>query len=185
LTNTGLPEYCEPMKMKAFTDKYLRGLPFEPEAERYLDVIEANFADDFSTSGRGFFSLEDQAAIADKAYSMAKLRLQEVQPPISGDVLRQYWNEMVTDFHRQNFWGFSTQGQPPKKELTEEQRTTRELWPYIWVMIQSGIILKTVVYYFGIKSSNDPSPENVFFLTLALVTSAGTLIFFAWRKSRK
>ncbi|MBO9668034.1 MAG: hypothetical protein J7501_14625 [Bdellovibrio sp.] len=173
------------MILKAFTDKYLRGLPFEPEAERYLDVIESHFDHDFSTSGRGFFSLEDQTAIAEKAYSMAKQRLQTSPQPVTGEELRKVWSEVVTDFHRQNFWGFPTQMQKPKKELTEEQRTTRELWPYIWVMIQSGIILKTVVYYFGIQTSNDPTPEHIFYLVLALGTSAGTLIFFAWRKSRK
>ncbi|QDK39486.1 hypothetical protein [Bdellovibrio sp. NC01] len=173
------------MNNPSFTAKYLTDVSLTEEAQRYLKVIDQNFDDDFSTQGRGYFSAEDRELIQQRACAQAKELFAKATAPIDGEKLRQVWAEIVTDFHRNSFWGFQPLKHKPVQPLTEEQKTYRELWPYIWVLIQSGIILKTVVYFFGIRASNDPSPENTVYLILALLTSLGTLVFFAWRKHRK
>lgn len=173
------------MNVSPLLQKYFSGLQFDESAKKYLSIIEGNFAQDFSTSGRGYFSFDDTALIAEQAFALAQEKLGHAHPPISEQALKTCWNDVVTDFHRKKFWGFLPQAKKPIAALTEEQKTQREMWPYIWVLIQSGIILKTVVYYFGLRSSEDPTPENRVYLILALCTSASTLIFFAWRKSRK
>lgn len=173
------------MNISPILQKHFSGLVLDESAQKYLLIIEGNFAQDFSTSGRGYFSFDNESLIAEHACSLAKEKLRSTNVPISENVLKTCWNEVVTDFHRKNFWGFLPQAKKPTAALTEEQKTRREMWPYIWVLIQSGIILKTVVYYFGLRSSEDPTPENRIYLILALCTSAGTLVFFAWRKSRK
>lgn len=53
--------------------KHLQGLLFTEEAQRYLVVIEENFQQDFSTSGRGYFSFDNEMKIADKAFAMLKV----------------------------------------------------------------------------------------------------------------
>lgn len=173
------------MTARPSLQKYLHEIPLSVEAQNYLILIEKNLPQDFSTSGRGYFSSEDEVHIAEKAFALAKEKLTSLPAPISEDSLKKIWNEIVTDFHRSGFWSFTPQAKKPKAALTEDQKTQREMWPYIWVLIQSGIILKTIVYFFGLRASEDPTPENKIYLTLALGTSAGTLIFFAWRKSRK
>lgn len=173
------------MNAPSFTAKYLSDIPFDEEARKHLAILDQNFSSDFSTSGRGYFTQEDQEKIQEQACLRLKEKLKGLAEPIGGNTLRQSWSEIVIDFHRNNFWNFHPQQHKPVKVLSEEQKTYREMWPYVWVLIQSGILLKTLVYYFGINASNDPSTENTVFLCLALATSAGTLIFFAWRKTRK
>lgn len=173
------------MNVTPLRQKHFSGLQFDESAQKYLSILEGNFEHDFSTSGRGYFTFENESKIAEQAFTMAKEKLSTAKSPITEADLKGCWNEVVTDFHRNSFWGFLPQGKKPTAELTEDQKTRREMWPYIWVLIQSGIILKTIVYYFGLRTSEDPTTENKIYLILALCTSAGTLIFFAWRKSRK
>jgi hypothetical protein len=156
----------------------------DADAQKALTETQANFKQDFSTN-RGFFTEEDETALREMALEkldqeLMKLPTQNINAP----ELRQAWNTVVTDFHRNNYWDFQPTTEKRPKVLTEEQKTFREMFPYVWAVIQSGIILKTAVYYFGIRSSTDPSTENHIFLYLALATSAGTLIYFAWKNSR-
>lgn len=156
-----------------------------PEAKAYLKEIDQNLKADFTPGSGLYYSHEDTEKLQNLAFEKLSQKLGDIhQSPIEFQKLRDAWSEVVTDYHRSQHWGFVGQTQKPPQVLTEQQQIRREMWPYIWVVIQSMIILKTIVYYFGIKSSDDPTIENKIYLGLALGTSAFTLIFFAWRKSR-
>lgn len=160
-------------------------LSFSPEAKAYVKEIEKNLKSDLAAPSGLYYSHETFALLGQTAFEKLQARLSGLSSPIELDVLRATWQDVVTDYYRSNAWGFQAQAQKPPKILTEDDLVRKELWPYIWVVIQSMIILKTIVYYFGIKSSDDPTPLNRALLALALGTSAFTLIFFAWRKFRK
>lgn len=157
----------------------------DQEARSFLKEIETNLKQDFTPEPGTYFSNEDFDEIVTNAYSRLLKETESLDKPLRFADLREQWRKVVTEYHRSQHWGYRGQKEKPRKVLTEEQKTVRELWPYIWVVIQSMIVLKTIVYYFGIRTSNDPSPENKIFLILALGTSAFTLLFFAWKKSRK
>ncbi|WP_413581169.1 hypothetical protein [Bdellovibrio sp. HCB288] len=159
--------------------------PLSPESQQALTESQRNFRQDFSTS-RGYFTEADELRLQEIALQKLEAKLvQSGENPVSSAQLREAWNAVVTDFHRNQYWGFAPTFEKRPKVQTEEQKTFWEMFPYVWTVIQSGLILKTAVYYFGIQSSNEPTTENRIYLILALATSAGTLIFFAWRKSRK
>lgn len=163
-----------------FTD-----LNLTPEASAYLREIEKNLKSDLAAPANLYYSHEIFEQLSLTALNKLKQRLKLQTGTIELATLRQAWHETVTDYYNSNSWGFKPQTVKPPKILTEDDKVRKELWPYIWVVIQSMIILKTIVYYFGIRSSDDPTPLNKALLGLALGTSAFTLIFFAWRKSRK
>lgn len=172
------------METAAFR-KLLSNIPLNQEAESYLKEIIQNLPQDLSPDRGGYYSVEtEELLIRDAAERLAQY-LKTCDTPVSFEDLRSGWNAILVDYHRQNNWNYPVQAQKPVKELTQDQKTARELWPYIWVMIQSMIILKTAVYYFGINASADPSASNTVMLIIAILTSFGTLGFFAWRKSRK
>ncbi len=155
----------------------------DADAQKALTETQTNFKQDFSTN-RGFFTEADEKSLREMALEKLDQELLKLSTtPVTAGELRQAWNMVVADFHRNNYWNFEPTTEKRPKVLTEEQKTFREMFPYVWAVIQSGIILKTAVYYFGIRSSTDPSTENHIFLYLALATSAGTLIYFAWKKS--
>lgn len=165
--------------------KQLSDIPLNQEAESYLKEIIQNLPQDLSPDRAGYYSLETEELLTKDAAERLAQHLKTCDKPVSFEDLRSGWNAILVDYHRHNNWNYPVQAQKPVKELTEDQKTARELWPYIWVMIQSMIILKTAVYYFGITGSADPSTSNTVMLVLAILTSFGTLGFFAWRKSRK
>jgi hypothetical protein len=135
----------------------------EADAEKALTESLKNLKQDFSTS-RGFFTEADEASLREMALGKLDEELAKTSSVHkTAAEVRKGWNAIVTDFHRNNYWNFEP----------------------TFAVIQSGIVLKTAVYYFGIRSSTDPSTENHIFLYLALATSAGTLIFFAWRNFHK
>ena len=173
------------MKASSFTKKYLSNVPFAEEAKHHLSVIDQNFDADFSTSGRGYFSYEDQEKIQEQACRLLKEKLAEQATPILGDVLREAWAEVVADFHRQEFWGFQVQKYKSKKPLTEEQKTFRELGTYIGVLIGSMLILKTAFIYFGMHASSNPTDENIVSFVVTLILFLSILGVFLWRKTRR
>jgi polyferredoxin len=94
------------------------------------------------------------------------------------------WNEVVRDFHK-NQWGQQRLLKKEKKPKTEEQKIFWELFSYIWILVQAMLIVKTVVFYLGIKSANEDTAEGKIYVISAILFSFTSLIFFAYRKSKK
>ncbi|MNK12116.1 hypothetical protein D3C87_301730 [compost metagenome] len=92
------------------------------------------------------------------------------------------WNDVVQDFKNNKYWGFTVH----QEEQSEKRvNVTRELFAYIWTMVQALIIMKVVIFYFGLKSASEAEPMDMVWLVLAIAFSFSSLFFFAWRKSRR
>lgn len=144
--------------------------------------MENQFNADFGPAD-GHWTAQDREAILNEAFR----RLEE-QSPVDETRRRELWHEIVVDFHRSRFWGRTpTPGRAPKekKPISEERKRWRLLFPYIWAFLQATIVMKLVIYYFGINSADDPSVFNYVGLGVGIFLSFASLIFFAWRHHRK
>lgn len=128
-----------------------------------------------------FFNDEDLVGIVTKASKIVVESTNSLDP----SELLKFWNQAVVDFHRTQYWGFTPKFTKPRRPLTEDQKIRKELFSYIWVFFQSMIVLKTAVYFFGLEYADKREPINLFLLLAAIGTSFSSLIFFAYRKSRK
>jgi len=153
-----------------------------PELQKFLQELSRQQKSDF-TPTEGFFSNENKEAIARKGAEQLSAALQAYGPQAGISEAQAAWQKIVGDFHRSGYWGFLTQKQKPPKVLSEEQKRTRELFPYIWTAFQALIVMKLVISYFGIESAD--SDETPWLLYLAIAFSFGSLAFFAWRKYKK
>lgn len=91
------------------------------------------------------------------------------------------WNNVIQSFQK-NYWSY-----PIHTEPQSEVRINigRELFAYIWAMVQALMIMKVVIFYLGLKSAADAGPWDKFWVFAAISFSFGSLFFFAWRKTRK
>lgn len=154
-----------------------------------LSRISKNlYADLAPVSGR-YFSNEYFAEIC----KMSAQKLSEMSYPLAGvdnldqceKEIEKIWLTIVRSFHAENYWGYPVQSQAPVKTLTEEQKITRELTPYIWSLISSTVIMKVIVYYLGLHSAMEEGYEYTLWLVGSLLLSFSMLTSFAWRQHRK
>ncbi|MNL31021.1 hypothetical protein D3C87_1527900 [compost metagenome] len=95
------------------------------------------------------------------------------------------WSLLETNFKENSYWGFPTQ---KEKSNAPRTNTVKELAIYTWTMIQAFLVMKTVIFYFGLKSASDDESKygaNTLLLLLAISFSFSSLLFFAWRKNRQ
>lgn len=92
------------------------------------------------------------------------------------------WDKVRQSFKNSKYWGFTTH---TEEQSSKRVNVGRELFAYIWTMIQALLIMKVVIFYFGLKSAAESEPMDMVWLVLAISFSFGSLFFFAWRKSRK
>ena len=151
-----------------------------PMGEVFLSELEKNFAHDLWQSAGGHWS--SQSIQKFKALGMEKLATQIYGN--SHDDYKAAWIEVVRDFHK-NYWGEVRIPKREKKPETEESQIFWELFSYIFALIQATLITKTAVFYFGIKSAQEGSDEGKVYVFIAIAFSFVSLIFFAYRKSKK
>lgn len=170
---------------KVFADRLKETLEvsgLSPELQKFLQELSRQHKSDL-TPTEGFFSNENKEAMARKAAEQLAVALHSYGPGLLVHEAQAEWKKLVVDFHRSDYWGYETQKQKPPKVLSEEQKRTRELFPYLWTAFQALILMKLVIFYFGLESAD--SDETPWFLYLALAFSFGSLAFFAWRKYKK
>lgn len=170
---------------KAFIDQLKESFDsglLNPEVQKYLQELSRQQKSDF-TPTEGFFSNESKEVIARQAADRLGQILISQGAAVTVDVLQTEWKKIVVDFHQARYWGQSTQRQKPPKILSEDQKRTRELFPYIWVAFQALIVMKLVISYFGLESAD--SDETPWGLYVAIAFSFFSLVYFAWRKYRK
>lgn len=155
--------------------------PVTSVAQGFLSQLEGTIAQDLWKSAGGFWS---ESSIE----KFRALAMQKLAALLKEDTFESYqaaWVEVVRDFH-QNCWGESRLPKKEKKAQTEESRVFWELFSYIWVLLQAVFITKTAVFYFGIKSAQEEdSAEGKIYVLLAILFSFVSLIWFAYRKSKK
>ena len=135
------------------------------------------------TSNHGVFRLSDQTQIMNMA--------------LAREVGGESWNTIVRDFHTSDpkYWGFKTvaYGHPEtKKQKTEEQKRSRNVLVFLWTALQSFVILKGIIMYFGLNYSMEHEDwyggrDTNYYgwgLGISLFVSFGGLILFAIRKSK-
>jgi len=173
---------------EVYLEAFKKTIAFESlsrETQVYIKDLAKQQKADFASPSGDYFSLENQEKISQEAARKLSQALQGKQPSEIGIALvREEWQKIVADFYRQNAWGYTTQKQKPPKVLTKDQKITRELAPYIWAVFQAWIVMKLVIYYFGMEAADNPEDSHIF-LYLGLGFSFCSLVFFAWRKSKK
>lgn len=152
------------------------------EAQIAWDDIFRHRESDLSPQ-RGYFVESEADMIFQRALEKLQSRLNH--PKTSAEIA-QAWNEVCADFHGNQYWGFSpTRGAPPRKPLFKLTSVEKELLPYVWAFAQAAIVMKVVIYYFGIRASHDTTLSNNLFVGFAILFSFGSLFFFAWRHHKK
>lgn len=170
---------------KAFTDQLKETFDLStlnPEVQKYLQELSLQHKSDF-TPTEGFFSNENKELIARKAAGRLGQVVAARGAGVAAGELQSDWQKIVVDFHHTHYWGLPTQKQKPPKVLTEDQKRTRALFPYIWIAFQALIFMKIVISYFGLESAD--SDETPWGLYLAFAFSFFSLVYFAWRKYKK
>ena len=152
------------------------------------DVLKERERDLLETS-HGVFAFDDRAKILSEAFLREE----------SGED----WVSIVRDFHKgePRYWGFKTVPRghkSTKKPITEEEQRRKDIITFFWSALQSLVILKGVILYFGLNYSIEGDDGfggalsgaghlTGFFgwgLAITLAISFGGLIVFAIRKSR-
>lgn len=165
--------------MKSLKKEFAQFRPLSSEGERFLEVLEKNIEQDLWKSAGGNWSSASIEIF--RHIAMEKLSVQ-----LSGENFADFekaWLEVVRDFHRE-YWGEKRLLKSEKKPQTEEQKTFWELFSYIWVLLQTTFITKTVIFYFGITSAQEDSSEGKIYVVLAILFTFVSLTSFAYRKSK-
>lgn len=159
---------------KEFCDYFLDSCQHEKQFDDYLKNLAPNYWNDLTTHLNSYFKDEDRLRITQKAAELLSQNL-KLKP------IENAWPEVIRNFINENQWGFSTTNIRPVKKQTEEQKIFWSLFKYTWAFIQSMIILKIAVYYFGLESAQNPDETNVLWVWLFFGISAGSLALFAFR----
>ncbi|WII73214.1 hypothetical protein QJS83_04925 [Bdellovibrio sp. 22V] len=155
--------------------------PLTAETTAFLQQLEKSIAQDLWGSVGGIWS---EASInVFRQTAMQKLAEQLQKNPQMK--VSEAWTEVVRDFHQHSAWGETRLLKKEKKPETEEDRIFWELFSYIWILLQATFIVKTVIFYFGIKSAAEDSSEGRVYVVLAMLFSVVSLGWFAYRKSRR
>lgn len=152
------------------------------EAEQsLLNSIAKNHLLDLTTNMTGYFDEELRRQVTIKAAE----KLSEALQLNENSLTTQLWQQIVIAYHRNGQWGIQRLKTPPPP-IPIKETPAREMFKYIWVFIQAGILMKAVVLYFGLHAaSEDPSSNSSLFLYFALAFSFGSMALFAWRLHRK
>ena len=164
--------------MTSLKDLYLKhcATPSSQEID-FLQSLEGSIAEDLWKSAGGYWDDEQLARMRERAMEM----LAQKQP---GQQIDEAWITVVRSFHQDKF-GQVPLAKKPVKALTQEQKNSRELFFYLWVLLQATLVTKTIVFYFGIKSAKEGTVEGKLWVILAILFSIGSLTFFAYRNYRK
>ncbi|WP_413287740.1 hypothetical protein [Bdellovibrio sp. HCB337] len=171
---------------QVFLEAYKEGSSFDglnSETKTTVQELSKQINSDFASPNGDYYSLETQENIArEAAHRLSKVLSSKAEA--SRAEIQKEWGDIVGDFYRTQGWGHPTQKTKPKKVLSQDQKIVRELAPYIWVAFQAWVIMKLIIYYFGIEAADNPD-ETPVFLYLGIAFSFFSLFFFAWRKFKK
>ncbi|MGZ6485994.1 MAG: hypothetical protein ACXWQQ_05645 [Pseudobdellovibrio sp.] len=140
-----------------------------------LNAIAKNYWTDLTSHLSGYFSHADREKMTELAAQKLAARLNKGENPLAA------WPEIIRDFVAHQNWGFKTTRIKPVKKLTEDQKNSKTLFKYIWAFVQSMIVLKIAVTFFGLKSADNPNEYNPIWVWIFFGISVGSLGFFAYR----
>lgn len=180
----------------SLSDEFQKHRSLSPTGIDFLQSLESSIAQDLWQSCGGHWSRESverfrslamqkfAATLASRPSETAETPETPEKPETERKLLLSAWVEVVRDFH-QDQWQERPLAKKEKKILTEQDRIFKELFAYIWVLLQTLFVTKTAVFYFGLKSAQEDSSEGKIYVFLAILFSFGSLFWFAYRKSKK
>lgn len=106
------------------------------------------------------------------------------------------WSKLVTEFHRGGYWGHTLlkKHHPlSKKPMTAEQIQTRDVRRFFWTAMQSLVVMKGIILYFGLNYAMEREAfyggrDKLFYawgLGISVFVSFGGLLLFAIRQGKK
>src|SRR3989344_829594 len=111
-----------------------------------LPSIMAKARIDLAGNISGEFSPEDWEKIFARA---AELLRHSPKPE------QEAWIDVIRDFHREKYWGFTPNYKKPKIKPHEQNLGTR----FIWYSFRSFLVTKVVLLYAGARyTADDPNP---------------------------
>lgn len=137
------------------------------QSEAFPDIM-ANAREDLAGNISGEFSPEDWVLIL----AEAKRRLET-----SGKSHGEAWVEVIRDFHRESYWGFTPSYRKPRRRREDENLGNR----FLWYSFRSFLITKVVVLYFGARYSADQGGINGWLFFGAIVFMLSNYGLFLWR----
>ncbi len=154
----------------------------DPKLSAALGEVSDNHSEDLLTNLRVNFSWPTYQEISHHAGErLAQAWLERKAQIHSASQLRDLWHDLAADFHRNNFWGFPQQQEEAELPADPEVQRQKEGLSYIWMALQSLILMKIIILVFGIRFSNEPNLTNALIFFTVLILAFGGLFFFAYR----
>ncbi len=187
LTNYGLVEKSQGMEIyqQELQHRVYAGSPKlleQPESRKAITEIAKNLGGEFQIRGRHWGN-DDWVIICEKSSQMF---LQILGERTESAAIREAWAEVMVSFWREAQWGLvakSKRQEPPP--LTEGKKQSKELWAYVLAFLQAAIVMKFVIYYFGLRHAEDSDPIYTIGLYVGMGVSVVSLLAFAWRHHQK
>lgn len=156
-----------------FSDFFVESCQHENKLKEYVSTIAKNYWLDLTAHLNTYFTNEDRLQITKKAAELLSENLKTMPQ-------EEAWPSVIRDFIQHN-WGFQSISRKPKIKKTEDQEIFWKIFKYVWAFIQSMFIIKTAVYFFGIKATNDPDEMSIGWMWLFFAISTASLAYFAYR----
>ncbi len=158
-----------------FMDEFKkRNSSLSPSDEKLMAIAEHHL-EDLTTIQGVYFDTDTLTSIS---LSSARQLAQQLD---QGVEVSAAWTNVIQSF-KKNYWGYTTHDEP---QSAVRINIGRELFAYIWAMVQALMIMKVVIFYLGLKSAADAGPWDKLWVFAAISFSFGSLFFFAWRKTRR
>lgn len=135
--------------------------------ELEIKDIMAHAREDLAGNIEGKFSPEDW----EKILALAQQKLSRATKTTS-----EAWVDVIREFHREQYWGFTPNYQKPKVKREDENLGKR----FIWYSFRSFLLTKVVVLYCGARYSADYDPVYgwLFFGGIAfMLTNYGIFLY--------
>ncbi len=130
--------------------------------------IMGHAQEDLAGNIHGQFSPEDWALILARAAAQLKA---------AGRQDHAAWVEVIRDFHRENYWGFSPDYKKPKIKRDDENLGVR----LIWYTFRSLTLTKIAVVWFGALYTQSDEPIYKWLFIGAIALSLTNYGIFLWR----
>lgn len=166
---------------QTFTTEFLKRHPTTAADDSALIGIAENHLEDLTNIPGIYFDTDTLTSISISAARHLSDALNNQKLKLENEDIQAAWILVVADF-KKKYWSFPTH---QEEQSSVRVNIGRELFAYIWAMVQALMIMKVVIFYLGLKSAADAEPKDKFMVFAAICFSFGSLFFFAWRKTRK
>lgn len=133
----------------------------------------ANAREDLAGNIGGQFSPDDWEKILMRAHE----QLRRSQKTHSEKTHEDAWVDVIRDFHRERYWGFTPDYKKPKANREDENLGIR----FIWYSFRSFLLTKVAVLYFGARYSADYDPVYKWLFFGAIAFMLVNYGIFLWR----